>query len=174
MVHNDRASRKRYLLSSIICTIILTTLLFISCKTAYGPKGISGGYFESKISDSEYQVSFKGNQHTTLDMTNASLLYRCADLTLEKGYEYFTIIDDNIDTTTLTLRPDPVVPGKTVSSMSGGTRTVIMADLGNPTASTNYTATSHIKMYKSDALDYSMLLYYAPQVKEAFSYVIKD
>jgi hypothetical protein len=170
--HNNLASIKKYP-TSIFYTVIIT-LFFTFCTTAYGPKGISGGYFESKISDSEYQVSFKGNQHTSLYVTNSSLLYRCAELTLEKGYEYFSIIEDETDTTTLALRSEPAVPYKSVSSMSGGNRVVIMPDLGNPTESTNYTASSRIKMYKSDALDYSKLLYYAPQIKEAFSSVIKN
>jgi hypothetical protein len=170
---NDLTRRKRYP-PSILCAVLLLILFFTFCSTAYGPKGLSGGYFESQISENEYQVSFKGNQHTSLYDTNASLLYRCAELTLEKGYEYFTIVEDETDSTTLSLRPDPAVPGKTISSMSGGTRTIIMADLGNPTTSTNYTAKCRIKMYRSDALDYSILLYYAPQIKEAFSSVVKD
>lgn len=76
--------------------IVLTTILFlsliISCSTRYQPNGMLDGYSAEKVIDNLYRVEYKGNQHSSPGDVNNHLMYRCAELTKEMGYEYFAIV----------------------------------------------------------------------------------
>jgi hypothetical protein len=72
-------------------------IIFIvaGCTTAYGPESMTGGYRERLIDDNTYIVSFFGNGHTPEQQVWNYWLYRCAELTLEKGYNYFDLEPSN-------------------------------------------------------------------------------
>jgi hypothetical protein len=73
--------------------------LFFSCATSYQERGFTGGYNELKINNDIYQISFYGNSYTSSDLVNKYFLRRCAEVTLENGYEYFIFLDQNTDLT---------------------------------------------------------------------------
>lgn len=75
--------------------VILSVLFLISCSTPYQPIGALGGYSSSKIGANTFQVEFKGNQHTNTLKTFEYLERRCAEITIENGYEYFIVYEDN-------------------------------------------------------------------------------
>jgi hypothetical protein len=52
----------------------------------------SGGYSEQRIEDNRFRVTFSGNQFTRRDRVENYLLYRAAELTLQAGYDGFTIV----------------------------------------------------------------------------------
>ena len=58
------------------------------------------GYSEKRIEDNRYRVIFAGNDHTKADTVQNYLLYRAAELTLNHGYDYFTVVDRNLDRST--------------------------------------------------------------------------
>lgn len=60
-----------------------------ACATPYGTQGVTGGYSESKISDSAYVVTFNGNGFTSRDRVYYFWVYRCAELTLQHGYSLY-------------------------------------------------------------------------------------
>jgi hypothetical protein len=62
--------------------------------TPYQPSGWTGGYSEEKLDDGVYRVSFQGNGFTSGDMVWNYWMYRCAELTLQNGYGYFSIAKD--------------------------------------------------------------------------------
>jgi hypothetical protein len=62
-----------------------------SCATGYQASGFTGGYTEKRITDSAYVVSFGGNGFATKDRVYYFWTYRCAELTLQKGYALFSI-----------------------------------------------------------------------------------
>jgi len=66
-------------------------LTLVGCTTTYGPAGFTGGYKERKINDDTYIVSFFGNGHTKEQQVWNFWIYRCAELTLKNGYEFFTL-----------------------------------------------------------------------------------
>ena len=66
-------------------------LLLSACATTYGPNGLTGGYQDKKVDDDSYIVSFYGNGHTSEQKVWNYWIYRCAELTLEKGYTLFTL-----------------------------------------------------------------------------------
>jgi hypothetical protein len=87
-----------------MCKIIAGVLLVItlaSCATAYQKSGLTGGYGETKIDDGHYVVYFNGNGYTNKDRVWYFWVYRCAQLTMEKGFAYFSIepIQSNMNKT---------------------------------------------------------------------------
>ncbi|MAP94884.1 MAG: hypothetical protein CMK07_08035 [Ponticaulis sp.] len=86
---------------------ILTTLgiagaaLLSACasSTGYAPAGYdsSYGFSERPIEQNRWQVSFSGNSLTDLDTVQTYLLYRAAELTTQQGFDYFVMVDRNVD-----------------------------------------------------------------------------
>jgi len=71
---------------------LLSLFLFIGC-TSYQPTGLTGGYSEIQLGENIFQVSFRGNGYTSSERAADFCLLRCAELALEKGYNYFAIVE---------------------------------------------------------------------------------
>lgn len=72
--------------------------LLTACATAtpyqpIGARGASGGYSEQQIESNRFRVSFAGNEFTSRARVEDYLLFRAAELTLQAGYDGFTIVD---------------------------------------------------------------------------------
>jgi hypothetical protein len=68
------------------------------CATAYQPENITGGYVDFPLEETTYRVRFKGNNYTSRDKVEMFLLYRCAELTDQLGYDHFVVVDqDTLD-----------------------------------------------------------------------------
>lgn len=52
---------------------------------------MTGGYQDEKIDDSRYRVEFFGNGHASKERVWNFWIYRCAELTISKGYTYFRV-----------------------------------------------------------------------------------
>lgn len=63
-----------------------------ACTTGYQRLGLGGGYTETQVSDSTWHVKYLATGHTTQESVQTFWLYRCALLTLEKGYPGFEIV----------------------------------------------------------------------------------
>jgi hypothetical protein len=68
--------------------------------TPYQPAADGYGYSEQQIEDNRYRVTFAGNDLTPADTVQNYLLYRAAELTLDRGYDYFTMVDRKLDRST--------------------------------------------------------------------------
>lgn len=69
-----------------------------SGPTPYQPAaGYDRGYTEQKIENERYRISFKGNSMTERDTVENYLLYRAAELTMQSGYDTFTIVNRDTD-----------------------------------------------------------------------------
>ena len=68
-----------------------------SMSTPYQPVSasnpVSGGYSEMRLAKDRYRVTFSGNDLTSRDKVEGYLLYRAAELTLQEGYDWFSIIE---------------------------------------------------------------------------------
>ncbi len=62
-------------------------------STPYQRDDTEGGYVESKISEDIYRVTFRGNKHTLRRKIENYLGYRCAELTIEQGYDSFAFTE---------------------------------------------------------------------------------
>ena len=69
--------------------------------TPYQPATDGYGYSEQQIEDNRYRVSFAGNDLTPGDTVQNYLLYRSAELTLGEGYDYFTMINRDVERSTV-------------------------------------------------------------------------
>ncbi len=68
----------------------ITVLLTASCAAYYQPITRTYGYTEQAIQENEFTVSFVGNPYAmSVEKALLFTLYRCAEITLEAGYDYF-------------------------------------------------------------------------------------
>ena len=77
-------------------------VLFISslmgCATAYQHNALTGGYTNARVDSNTYRVRFKGNNYTPREKVENYLLYRCAEITDQLGYDHFVVVSqDTID-----------------------------------------------------------------------------
>jgi len=94
-------------------------LILGACETAtpYQPLGArgthaSGGFSDVRIAPNRYRVTFSGNSMTSRERVETYLLYRAAELTVERGYDSFTIVDRATDRNVETrVYRDPFGPG---------------------------------------------------------------
>jgi hypothetical protein len=70
---------------------MLGFLALASCATDYHPQSFTGGYSEFKIAPDTASVTFNGNGFTSGQRAAQMAILRCADLTLQSGYRYFTV-----------------------------------------------------------------------------------
>ena len=68
-----------------------------SAPTPYQPADGEYGYTAQQIEDNRYRVAFSGNAATPRQTVENYLLYRAAEVTLESGNDYFTVVDRNIE-----------------------------------------------------------------------------
>ena len=76
-------------------SMLLAAAMLTGCATSYGPRGATGGYAEQQLDHTSYRVSFQGNGNTKGDMVWNYWIYRCAELTKQKGFDSFTLIVDH-------------------------------------------------------------------------------
>jgi hypothetical protein len=74
-----------------------------ACATAtpYQPNlpgsAVSGGYSEIRIEPDRWRVSFAGNSLTSRETVEGALLFRAAELTLQQGFDGFSIVNRATD-----------------------------------------------------------------------------
>ena len=77
--------------------VILTALLLGSCATGYQKSGVftlTGGFKDKDLGRNVWRVTFSANGYTTRETAQCFWLYRCAELTLEKGFDGFEVLSD--------------------------------------------------------------------------------
>lgn len=83
--------------------VIMPMLLFLGAcavPTPYQPATNGFGYTEQQIENNRFRVSFDGNSSTPRETVQNYLLYRAAELTVQKGYDYFTVVDRDLERST--------------------------------------------------------------------------
>jgi hypothetical protein len=132
--------RKRMRMLRILLTAVTASMLtggaVADTPTVYQPSAISqtrSGYSETQIDVNRLRVMFAGENGTERETVESSLLYRAAEITVQRGYDYFVVVDHSVDAKTETIRKGPPLPP------IGPKRTEDV---------TRYTATSEIIMYK--------------------------
>jgi hypothetical protein len=95
-------------------------LVLAACTTATpyqpavtGPRGEiqQRGYSEKAIEQNRYRVSFSGNTLTKRETVEDYLLFRAAELTLAKGYDWFAVSGRNTEADTRTVREPSALSG---------------------------------------------------------------
>jgi hypothetical protein len=112
---------RRFALSSLRAAAapLAALSLLAACATAtpyqpLNPRGgySAGGYSEQRIDENHYRVMFTGNEFTSRQRVENYLLYRAAELTLQAGYDSFTMVAEGTDPRVRTrVMGDPFGPG---------------------------------------------------------------
>jgi hypothetical protein len=83
-------------------TLLLISIAFTlsSCASKYAPmenifSSNQTGYFAIPVDSSTYRVVFSGNR--SLELADRYAFYRAAELTLEKGFDYFVVLQTGAD-----------------------------------------------------------------------------
>ena len=88
--------------AAIAVSLTLAGLLS-ACATAtpYQPnipgQATSGGYSEQRIEPNRFRVTFSGNSLTSRETVEGYLLFRAAELTVQQGFDWFSIADRNVE-----------------------------------------------------------------------------
>lgn len=95
-------------------TAIVGALVLAACATPtpYRPATGSGfsraGYSDEQIEPNRFQISFAGNTLTSRETVERYLLFRAAQLTVERGFDHFILVDRDTERRTRTYStPDP-------------------------------------------------------------------
>lgn len=80
--------------------LVLMTLGACTSPTPYQPVADGFGYAEQQLEDNRYRVTFAGNADTSRDTVETYLLYRAAELTVDGGFDYFKVANQNIERST--------------------------------------------------------------------------
>lgn len=129
--------------------LILVSILLVGCSTSYQPEGFTGGYSEFALSHDAYRVSFRGNGYTSRKTVQTNLLRRCAELTLQKRYEYFIILDSRTNTDQSHYKTQTTVNAQH-STYGNTTYSTATVNPGQTYTYNKHTGTVMIKMLKTD------------------------
>jgi hypothetical protein len=88
--------------------------ILAGCATAtpyqpLGYPGARGGYTNQQLDQTHWRVSFVGNSLTSREQVENYLLYRAAELTLQQGFNCFTVVNRDTDRN-VRVQMDPYGP----------------------------------------------------------------
>ena len=95
-------------LVGLIVLGMVVVIVLIGCPTRYQKTGATGGYSDARIDANTFLVEFHGNGFTSRQTVETYLLYRCAEVTVEAGYDFFVIVGGGVernDSTNTTTTP---------------------------------------------------------------------
>ncbi len=101
-------------MSDLVRMLLGLSLVVSACATAtpYQKASYFGmGYKDQKLDNEKFRVSFKGNRLTERDTVETYLIYRAAEITVNEGFDFFTMIQWNTDRYTQHESISPVVYG---------------------------------------------------------------
>ncbi len=127
----------RYFLFLVICGVLS------GCATPYQKMGLAGGYDEMKLGQDLYQVTFKGNGFTGSEAVQKHFLRRCAEIAIEKGFEYFALINQEAEASRSSL--GSTYNGTVTQNYYGGYN---YSGTANTTTVTRHGRTGVIKLFK--------------------------
>jgi len=128
----------------------------LACATPYQPQGFTGGFSEARLDANTVRVSFRGNGYTQRERVENFLHYRCAELTLDSGFDYFIIVDATGDSRQGAYTTSGYYSGSTSVSTYGNN--TYAHSQGTYTPGQTYTWTKHgasavIKMFNGEKPD---------------------
>jgi len=109
-------------LFSVIILLLISVALSGCVTTEYQARGFFGdGYTEARIGEKTYKVEFRCNEITPEPTCEGYLFRRCAELTINAGFDYFLMEQH----TTIMKEEDTNIPGhyNTVTTGSGRDKT---------------------------------------------------
>ena len=100
---------KNILTQTLKLSFLLLTLFLVACasRPIYSPAPKSGsvGYYDSKLTEDRYRITFIGYPSTTGDEVQNYVLLRAAELTLQNGFDWFKVINRTLTEKTSNNEP---------------------------------------------------------------------
>jgi hypothetical protein len=90
LTDQDQLTARRLLSTTLLS---LTVLSLCSCATPYRPLKGGTGYASAQVASNEFAVRFQGNADTTLERAYDFALLRSAEVTLQNGFHFFSVVD---------------------------------------------------------------------------------
>lgn len=87
-------------------------LALSGCATPYGKYGLLGGFTDSRIDENTFSISVDTNGFTSQQTTSMQALYRAAELTVENGFDYFVVLNEASNPTSMAM----AMPGNSMSN----------------------------------------------------------
>lgn len=91
-----------------LAAALMGSAALAGCMTAtpYQPATASSrmGYWDEQIESNRFRVSFAGNSLTARETVERYLLYRAAELTVQRGFDHFVLVTRDTETKTNTYR----------------------------------------------------------------------
>ena len=85
--------RETFLALAVACG-----LAACATSTPYQPADRGGyGFSDQRIEETKYRITFRGNSSTSRETVENSLLYRAAELTVESGFDYFVVSEQDTE-----------------------------------------------------------------------------
>lgn len=93
--------------------LVAISVALQGCAADYQPAQTLGGfplsgYKDARIDANTATVTFDGNRFTSPSTLRSYLLYRCAEVTIENGYNYFVILSTNTSATNVNVNTKDV------------------------------------------------------------------
>jgi hypothetical protein len=93
--------------------VLAAGLAACATPTPYQPnvrgQATSGGFSEVRLESNRFRVTFTGNSLTSRETVEGYLLYRAAELTVQNGFDWFTVVERDTDKKSRTyVEPDPL------------------------------------------------------------------
>lgn len=100
--------------ATALAAALVATVGLTACATAtpYQPnvrgQAVSGGFSEVRLESDRFRVNFAGNSLTSRETVERYLLYRAAELTVDQGADWFSLVERQTDRKARTyVDPDP-------------------------------------------------------------------
>ncbi len=105
-------------MKKLIC-VLGALVLLAACATPYkqAKKATGNGYFDTKLQEGMYEVTFNGNENTTAAKAHNFALLRAAEVCLENGYQSFEITRQTEDFTEKEVDTGIKIFGGTLSNI---------------------------------------------------------
>lgn len=97
-----------------VSILALAALAACASPTTYHPASASAsstGYSDQQVESNRFRVRFAGNSMTSRETVERYLLFRAAELTVERGYDWFVMADRNTERHSSTYVDQPFGPG---------------------------------------------------------------
>ena len=159
-----------------IFILAIFSLLLLACtSTPYIASTASNenGYAQFALTKDVYQITFKANRRTSNDTVVKYLLRRSAEITIENGYHYFSIVrvpepkglcppSSTPTTSTLTSLPAPTIANNSVVKSY---LKVLGLEFYEINDHTDFVVIKLLKKYKTGSLDAQTILNNFNEVK---------
>ena len=111
----SKRTRRSRIAAVALALASASVLASCATPTPYQPATGSGtyrtGYWDEQIESDRFRVTFAGNSMTSRETVERYLLYRAAQLTVERGGDYFVLSDRDTEKRSSTYVTEPFGPG---------------------------------------------------------------